>query len=171
MSIHNCIGKSNMEFKKKHLDNLMEYFDHFLYGGLYKGVGENIKYLYHNLPITDLRYIGDNKFEGKINGGNSRVIDSHLISFDFNRPNITASVMKPVIQELYEQDDQLLENQKIMTDKINSLQENIDLLTHQNEELKRNYQQLLINWTTINEYMKKINSIEEFIYRTKGIID
>ena len=57
-----------------------------------------------------------------------------------------------------------------MNNQINSLQETVNLLKKQNdvykdkiEKLEKNYQQLLTNWTTITNYMKRIDNIETHI--------
>lgn len=64
--------------------------------------------------------------------------------------------LKPVIHELYENDNEMIQE-------IKELKENVKRLKEQNEELIINYQQLLVNWTTITEYMKRIDKMEEYM--------
>ena len=74
------------------------------------------------------------------------------------------------MEELYDNDKQIIDNQNIMNNQINSLQETVKLLKKQNdyykdkfEKLEKDYQQLLKNWTTITNYMKRIDIIENHI--------
>jgi hypothetical protein len=93
----------------------------------------------------------------------NRIITSPDWSITKNRGCAVSPMHQIFIEELYEHDDELL-------DKINSMEETIKLLKQQKEDdrkridtLEKDYKQLMTNWTTITEYMKRIDVIEEYL--------
>ena len=173
MSIQNYFGKPNFELKNNHMIPCFEYFD--LKTIVEKSVDRKLK-CYHNTDhVYYFKGLTENnkiKFEYyRVSGGCVKMdVDETSLYMDY-QPHIDFKYMKPVIQELYEHDDQLLENQKLMMNQITSLQETVKLLRKQNEDdqkrldkLEKDYQQLLINWTTITDYMKRIDAIETKLF-------
>ena len=175
MSITNYFGKPKFEFKNKyrnsltlnnifstndyrHMYNSFEYFDTQTI--TYREIRDlEFEFYEKGIHRVNINHPSYDKIPRKIN-------DNDIYCHRF-QPHIH---LKPVIDELYDNDEQIIETQKINNNQISSLQEKIKCLKKQNElnlqkieKLEKNYEQLLINWTTITEYMKRIDDVEKHL--------
>ena len=172
MSITNYFGKPNFDFKNKYknsfeLKNMVNKDNDTLCWGYikYYEKGNGFREFYGNEIEFDFYEKGIHKamiMDNTLNFIEKKINDNNIY-FDIDQPHIH---LKPIIEELYDNDEQIIDNQILINNQINSLRETVNLLKKQNddykdkfEKLEKDYQQLLTNWTTITNYMKRIDNI------------
>lgn len=145
------------------------------YPNINKFYTENINITHYSHIHSDPHYPDRISFQGKL-----FEITNHLLSGTLNENKLFSICIienNKQIEYLKKQNEQLLENQKILFEQNNYLQQNIKILIEENEVnknnielLKKNNKQLMVNWNTVSQYMENIQHIDNKLSITNIII-